>query len=297
MKTRLLLILTALQLCGLVYAQQDIDPIRFFPSQVGNVWSYYYPVTNSYSSIVLTRDSLLEDNSRLLLYDSPYLQYKIDTNYYVHWLLVTKFWDLYKLDADSGEVWMVEKGRDSLAPNFMAMVTNQYEAYLPYLNIYTLVKEITYYDVPAGDSTITENAWSRRIDLLGLDVGLLQVYNIEHGPEETLIGCVINGDTLGAIISIRDDLKLPDMSYQLSQNYPNPFNPATKIDYYLPSSGNIRLTIYNMLGEEISVLEEGYKAQGYHTANFNGNNLPSGIYIYRLNTGTINLTRKMILLK
>ncbi|HEX3073776.1 MAG TPA: T9SS type A sorting domain-containing protein [Ignavibacteriales bacterium] len=62
-------------------------------------------------------------------------------------------------------------------------------------------------------------------------------------------------------------------------------------------SGNLRLTIYNMLGEEISVLEEGYKAQGYHTANFNGNNLPSGIYIYRLNTGTINLTRKMILLK
>jgi hypothetical protein len=298
MKIRLLLILTALQFCSLIYAQEEIDPMRFFPSQVGNVWDYYYSESDSYSRTTITQDSVLEDRSKLLFLNynsSP--RYKIDTNYYLYETFLGITWTIYKLDADSGEVWMVEKGRDSLAPNFMAMVTNQYEAYIPELNKQTIIKEITYYDVPAEDTTITENAWSRRRDVLGLDIGLIQIYNIEHGPEKTLTGCIIDEDTLGTLIAIKEGPNLLDISYILSQNYPNPFNPSTTIEYEIKEAGHITLKIYDMLGAEIETLINEWKPIGKYKIRFTADNLAAGVYLYRLTSQNYTHTRKMILLK
>jgi hypothetical protein len=85
--------------------------------------------------------------------------------------------------------------------------------------------------------------------------------------------------------------------YQLSQNYPNPFNPSTTIEYYLPEQADVSVTIYDALGNELEVLFSGNKSAGTHSINWSASNYASGIYFYRLNAGTFNQVKKMLLLK
>lgn len=85
--------------------------------------------------------------------------------------------------------------------------------------------------------------------------------------------------------------------YQLFQNFPNPFNPVTSISYQLPSSGNVTLKIYDVLGNEIKALIDEYKPAGRYTINFNASALASGIYFYRLKVNNYSFTKKLILIK
>ena len=85
--------------------------------------------------------------------------------------------------------------------------------------------------------------------------------------------------------------------YDLEQNYPNPFNPTTVISYQLPVAGNISLKIYNLLGQEITTLYEGFHQAGKYTATFNAEGLSSGIYLYQLEAGNFVFTKKALLLK
>jgi photosystem II stability/assembly factor-like uncharacterized protein len=86
-------------------------------------------------------------------------------------------------------------------------------------------------------------------------------------------------------------------SFNLEQNYPNPFNSETKISYSLAIPGQVKLTVCNMLGQQVAVLDEGFKPAGNFSADFNGDGLPSGMYYYRLQCGDRNETRKMTLIK
>ena len=85
--------------------------------------------------------------------------------------------------------------------------------------------------------------------------------------------------------------------YRLEQNYPNPFNPTTLINYALPKQSFVRLTVYNALGQEITTLVNGMQEAGNKSVELDGNNLPSGMYFYKITAGTFNDIKKMILLK
>jgi len=85
--------------------------------------------------------------------------------------------------------------------------------------------------------------------------------------------------------------------YYLAQNYPNPFNPSTQINYGLKKSGNVEISVYNILGNKIATLFDGFKSAGKHTALLNASNLSSGVYFYKIVTGEFVQTRKMILEK
>jgi hypothetical protein len=87
------------------------------------------------------------------------------------------------------------------------------------------------------------------------------------------------------------------IGFQLSQNYPNPFNPTTTINYSLPQAGNVKLTVYNILGGKVATIVNEYKPAGNYSVQFNGSNLASGIYLYRLESGIFSETKKFILLK
>jgi hypothetical protein len=91
------------------------------------------------------------------------------------------------------------------------------------------------------------------------------------------------------------------VEYELGQNYPNPFNPTTTISYSIEQGGHVNLTIYNLLGSEVSVLVDKYQSAGRHTIEFSTENLintiGSGIYLYTLKSGSFYQTRKMILLR
>ena len=90
---------------------------------------------------------------------------------------------------------------------------------------------------------------------------------------------------------------LKSIEYILTQNYPNPFNPSTSISFTLPESGNVKLTVYNLLGQEIKTLVNGYKNSGVHFYNFDAKELSSGVYIYKLETKGFTQTRKMTIIK
>jgi hypothetical protein len=84
---------------------------------------------------------------------------------------------------------------------------------------------------------------------------------------------------------------------ELSQNYPNPFNPSTTIRYELPHASIVELKVYSSIGQEIATLVNEKKPAGVYTIEFDGKNLSSGVYFYRLTAGQFVQTRKMIVLK
>jgi hypothetical protein len=85
--------------------------------------------------------------------------------------------------------------------------------------------------------------------------------------------------------------------FSLEQNYPNPFNPLTIIKYSLPEPGKFTLKLYDILGNEVAILEDGYKERGNYNLNFNASNFASGIYMYQLQNSKGIVTKKMLLLK
>ncbi len=106
-----------------------------------------------------------------------------------------------------------------------------------------------------------------------------------------------NDDFVGWVTDVENEVVLPD-EYKLSQNYPNPFNPSTKIEYSLPVEGNVSIKIFNILGQEVrALINNELTSAGKHTVTFDANNLPTGIYIYRLQAGNYSDVKKMILLK
>lgn len=104
--------------------------------------------------------------------------------------------------------------------------------------------------------------------------------------------------TNGIITAIDADLaaNLPD-NFELLQNYPNPFNPSTTIEYRLPKSSEVKMVLYNVLGQEIATLVDGMRPAGVHKITLDGSNLASGMYVYRLETNDQHYTKKMMLMK
>jgi photosystem II stability/assembly factor-like uncharacterized protein len=90
---------------------------------------------------------------------------------------------------------------------------------------------------------------------------------------------------------------LPVSEYTLKQNYPNPFNPSTKIAFSIPSSSFVSLKVFDILGNEINTLVNRELTQGSYEVQFNGTDLPSGVYFYNLTAGDFSKTMKMNLLK
>ncbi len=86
-------------------------------------------------------------------------------------------------------------------------------------------------------------------------------------------------------------------SFSLEQNYPNPFNPSTEIRFGIPHSAFVKLTVLNLLGQEVEVLTSGQLNAGSYVADWNASDYPSGIYFYRLEAGTFMDTKRMILIK
>jgi hypothetical protein len=90
--------------------------------------------------------------------------------------------------------------------------------------------------------------------------------------------------------------------YSLSQNYPNPFNPTTKMNYALPKRSRVIISVYNVLGQEVTTLLNKEQDYGYHTVTWNGTDrigkqVASGVYFARLTTKNFSQTKKMLMLK
>lgn len=100
----------------------------------------------------------------------------------------------------------------------------------------------------------------------------------------------------GMAVSNEETYSVPN-SVRLSQNYPNPFNPSTVISYRLESAQSVNLAVYDQLGRRVALLQDGNVSSGIHQVTFEAAGLSSGVYFYRLKTGSSVLTKKMLLIK
>lgn len=132
-----------------------------------------------------------------------------------------------------------------------------------------------------------------------------QVIDLGTGVQFTadgVIGTIEQPMILTPVLSSADDMSGIPAEYSLDQNYPNPFNPTTLIRFGLPEEAEISLTIYNIMGEAVRLLDAGRKNAGYHQAVWDGRNnhgeyVPSGIYLYTLKAGERSFTKKIVFLK
>lgn len=102
---------------------------------------------------------------------------------------------------------------------------------------------------------------------------------------------------LGRVSSTPIERPTVPTEFVLAQNYPNPFNPSTIIRYELPTTSDVSLKVFDMLGREVATLVKARQASGMYEVNFNATGLPSGVYFYRLQAGSFMQTKKMVLVK
>jgi hypothetical protein len=111
----------------------------------------------------------------------------------------------------------------------------------------------------------------------------------------------VNASIWGTVTFVATGIDQPDApiakDFNLDQNYPNPFNPSTTISYNLNTAAKVNLTVYNVLGKEIATLVNEFQSQGDQKVVFDGENLTSGVYFYKLTVGSNVETKKMILMK
>ncbi len=126
--------------------------------------------------------------------------------------------------------------------------------------------------------------------------------------ETYVVGCILNGKKYGEVlenylVNVDDKPSNIPSGFSLSQNYPNPFNPETTVNYQLPTAAFVTLKVYDLLGRVVATLVNEHKQAGNYKATLNvghierSREMASGIYFYRLQAGTYNQTRKLILMK
>lgn len=110
------------------------------------------------------------------------------------------------------------------------------------------------------------------------------------------VSSYVTGGCGGTFTSIGSQNSIPE-GYALMQNYPNPFNPSTIISYQIPVNGFVSIKVFDVLGKEVAVILNQIQSSGKHEVEFNGMNLSSGVYYYRIEANDFIDTKKMILVK
>jgi hypothetical protein len=292
----------------LTLSQIDTIALSFYPLQSGNYWEYSavfldwsFPPTYTYTyySLEVLGDSILPNGKtyKILLNnnlsntsDSSYIFERIDSvtanvyryepsfGYPESEFLIDS---LKSLTGDSCSAHRDETGHDD---NYITICESVYEDTLLGLNTYLkFFRNITF--IPTYDYWL-----AREIGLCRISVTELSEYYCY------LVYAEISGHTYGTHLKL-DQQKIITSNYKLYQNYPNPFNPVTRIDYYIPRSQDIAISLFNVSGQKVIDLYAGRQAAGYHSLKFDGRDLSSGMYYYRLQSSDYVAVKKCILLK
>jgi hypothetical protein len=103
--------------------------------------------------------------------------------------------------------------------------------------------------------------------------------------------------SINIILGNTTNQKIIPVVFSLDQNYPNPFNPVTSIKYSIPKQSAVKLLVYDVVGREVATLVNSTLQAGNYEAEFDGTNLASGVYFYRIEAGDFKDVKKMVLIK
>lgn len=298
--------ITFIVITSFIYGQQD-SILSLFPMYNGDIHQFHYhysyyncqtspPTLQTHSSYHIEEilgDTILNGfNYKIIESDLPSEPYQ----YYLR--IDTTTLNVYKYVENPlpNEVLM-DSLRANLGDQFIRegwMPTECVEIDTPAIfEVPTIVKHFYSYFVPGSEYSLAYG-FGRINYLTFMDDGC---YPITQYHNRDLVYAKINEKIYGTCLGTNDQQWMQPNHIELYQNYPNPFNPSTTIRYSIPERSLIKIYIYNTLGEEIKRLVIEEKFAGSYEVNFDGSDLSSGIYFYRLESNKYSYTRKMILLK
>src|ERR1035437_3811964 len=283
--------------------QIPIDPeiFKFDPLDIGNKWIYKTGPTSNpdivYKEVV--KDTVLANQKTF----RQIKQRLIDSLYgyvsYSYERIDSVTGDVYSWGTDSTEYIM-----DNLNHN-QGDTIDVSRYFHNASTVFDSLRSVSLFGLPTETRVYTTGypvTWIWAHYYLSKNIGmsfLIQEYEVALTINE-LKGAVIKGIVYGDtsnIVGINDKYPAHPDKFVLSQNYPNPFNPTTTINYSIPKAGNVKLTIYNVIGSKVATIVNEYKQAGNYSVQFNAGNRASGIYLYRLESGNYSAAKKFILLK
>ncbi len=203
---------------------------------------------------------------------------------------------------------------DNVNPNFLIAPTNINNIKTFLLYKWTTNADINWaFDPAAGTNQVWPinenlsylNSTLRSAGMGGFPLGDLYrwypsrytAWKAQEAAENTRINAWLNsGKDPVTSVKEKPSSAVPS-NFTLSQNYPNPFNPTTQIEYSVSQSGHVSLKVYNTQGQEVAALVNETQPTGNYVATFDGAGLVSGVYFYRLQSGNVTMTKKLVLMK
>jgi hypothetical protein len=292
MRSSTIIMTVAGWLLTLISSAWSQTPLSFYPYAQGNVWKYRDASTQEvlytrYNDTVwMSADSSI--NIRARYSSGPIIQERIDSSFKLFNMTYQPNYPRYILGADSGVSWIA--GFRPPADTTRVTVTSIYQGYV--FGVPTTVKVFTFviHRPPPW-----QPFWLGD-DHLAVGFGLVFAF-IEGGSAPYLSGAIINGVHWGEPIVEVKEIPNKAVQFVLHQNYPNPFNPVTTIEYELPSPTVVELTVFDVLGRVLSVLEDGHQHAGRHVVHFDATGTPSGVLFYQLKAGTFTQTKRMMIIR
>lgn len=303
MTSKEIILITVLLLSFLYNLAAQVDTTRreFYPLELGDLWQY----RNEMGEITRTPrivifDTLMPNGGHYAAVGVGGFD-RIDSLLRVQWHApwagdscggsLQQEASQYRLWEDSGAVWIDCYNRNGfLGPPRIRFAGRRFQT------VFGQVREILVFQLGYISPETGDTVWASE-ELLARGIGLIWRDVWWRGGYEYLVGAVINGDTLGVIVSVYESQKqLPSVPV-LYQNYPNPFNSSTTIQYDLPQRTKVDLTVYDVLGRNVTTLVKETQEAGRYRVAFDVGNLSSGVYFYRLLTSEFLDVKKFILLR
>lgn len=210
------------------------------------------------------------------------------------WLVTPKIYNVNT--SDSLVFWLSKKAdfADRLDVKISKTVNNNAAAFS--------INAITYNFGANGNDSV----WTRKAIHLGSVAGINNGDSIYVGFREFVANNFSDGGIImidlvagvgSLVVGTGNNNTLVADRFGLAQNYPNPFNPSTTINYNMPKSGHVKITVFDVLGNEIATIVNENKIAGTHQISFNAGNLASGIYFYKMQAADFTEVKRMTLIK
>ena len=286
---KVMLIILILVLANTYITAQVVTAVA--PLKPRNKWIYYSKVlfqTDIKKYEVTDSMKIINDIQFSLIFNTPYndVTYMtlLNNEFYARYdeSMPDSLYKYFKINPKIGDKW--EQNLALEGATLYSTIIDTFSAQV--FNMSTLI-----FVVDRTDSGVvgSREYWTEEFGMLN---------GLYEQAEDILKGCVIEGVVYGdtTTVGISDEEKLPT-EFVLYQNYPNPFNSNTVISWQLAGGSNVELKIYNLPGREIKTLVNQYFSPGKYNVTFHADDLPSGVYFYRIITDNFSTVNKMIYLK